>query len=240
MDHNLTQSQRLSFFWSYDETNAQFTPGNGAYEGFPDTITAARGTFHNSTQTRLNYDNNLTATRLLHVGIGFVRFDFKDFAPTLDFNAQETLGLTGARLNRLFPNFAAGSSATVGGLSTTGAAAQSTNGSERRPSVTINISEVHGNHNVKYGAEWRQDRYPVSVFTNTAGNYQFTTVALGVATPQGSGVTAQPALQLATLSQGTTGFGYANFMLGGVQGVDVAVPAVYRTNKHQWSIFAAG
>jgi hypothetical protein len=146
--------------------------------------------------------------------------------------------LKGATLNRLFPNFAAGASATVGGLSTTGAAVQSTNGSERRPSATLNLSEVHGSHTVKYGAEWRQDRYPVSVFTNTAGNYSFTTVTAGVATPTGSGVTAQPALQVVTLSQGNTGFGYANFMLGGVQAVDIAVPAVYRTNKHQWAAFA--
>jgi len=237
MDHNLTQKSRLSFFWSYDETNAQFTPGNGAFEGFPATITAARGTFHNSTQTRLNYDNTLSPTRLLHVGFGFVRFDFKDFSPTLDFNAQQTLGLTGATLNRLFPNFVAGSSATVGGLSTTGAAAQSTNGSERRPSATLSMTEVRGNHTVKYGAEWRQDRYPVSVYTNTAGNYQFTTVTAGIAAPTGTGVTTQSALQAVTLSQGNTGFGYANFMLGGVQGVTIAVPAVYRTHKYETALY---
>jgi hypothetical protein len=234
VDHNLTQQSRLSFYWSYDETNAQFTPGNGAFEGFPPTITAARGTFHNSTTTRLNYDNTLTPTRVLHVGFGFVRFDFKDYSPTLDFNAQQTLGLTGATLNRLFPNFNPGSSATVGGMSTTGAAAQSTNGSERRPSATLSMTEVHGNHTVKYGAEWREDKYPVSVYTNTAGNYVFS--AAGV--PTGSGVTAQTALQSVTLSQGNTGFGYANFMLGGVQGVTIAVPAVYRSHKYETALYA--
>ena len=239
VDHQLTKDARLSFFWSYDQTNAQYTPGNGAFEGFPATITAARGTFHNSTQERLNYDQTLSPTRVLHVGVGFVRFDFKDFSPTLDFNAQQTLGLTGATLNRLFPNFAPGASASLGGLSTTGAAAQSTNGSERRPSATLNLTEVHGNHTLKYGAEFREDRYPVSVFTNTAGNYSFTTpAAVGVPAPSGSGVTADPALQLVTLSQGTTGFGYANFLLGGVQALTIAVPAVYRTHKYQWSIFA--
>jgi hypothetical protein len=237
VDHNLTSTARLSFYYAYDATDAQHTPGNGAYEGFPDTITAARGTFHNSGQARLNYDQSLTPTRVLHIGVGFVRFDFLDYSPTLDYNPEQSLGLKGARLNRLFPNFVAGASATVGGMSTTGAAVQSSNGSERRPSATLNIAEVHGNHSLKYGAEWRQDRYPVSVYTNTAGNYQFATVTAGIAAPQGSGVTAQPSLQLVTLSQGTTGFGYANFMLGGVQGVTVAVPAIYRTNKHQWSLF---
>jgi hypothetical protein len=233
-DHNLNAKSHISFYWAYDETDAQFTPGNGAFEGFPATITAARGTFHNSTQTRLNYDNTLTPTRVLHVGFGFVRFDFKDFSPTLDFNAEQTLGLKGSTLNRLFPNFNPGASATVGGLSTTGPAVQSTNGSERRPSATPNMTEVHGNHSVKYGAEWGEPRYPVSVYTNTAGNYLFSG---GATLPTGSGVTAQPALQLATLSQGNTGFGYANFMLGGVQGVTVAVPAVYRTHRYEWALF---
>ncbi|MBZ5577925.1 MAG: TonB-dependent receptor [Acidobacteriia bacterium] len=237
MDHNLTARSRLSFYWSYDETNAQYTPGNGAFEGFPPTITAARGTFHNSTQTRLNYDNTLSPTRVLHVGFGFVRFDFKDFSPTLDYNAQQSLGLTGATLNRLFPNFVSGSSATVGGFSTTGAAAQTTLGSERRPSATVSMTEVRGNHAVKYGAEWGEPRYPASVFTNTAGNYAFTSVVAGIAAPTGSGVTAQPALQPVTLSQGNTGFGYANFMLGGVQAVDVAVPAVYRTHRYEFALY---
>ena len=41
-----------------------------------------------------------------------------------------------------------------------------------------------------------------------------------------------------TLSQGNTGFGYANFILGGVQNVTLAVPVVYRTNKHHLSFFA--
>ena len=228
MDHNLTATQHLSFYWAYDQTNAQYTPGNGAYEGFPSTITMARGTFHNSTQTRLNYDNNLTATRVLHFGFGFVRFDFKDFSPTLNYNAQESLGLTGATLNRLFPNFIAGASATLGGFSETGPAAQSTLGSERRPSSTLSMTEVHGNHTVKYGAEWAEPRYPASVFTNTAGNYTFS----------GNGISSQPSLQPVNLSQGTTGFGYANFMMGGVTAVDVAVPAVYRTHRYEAALYA--
>jgi hypothetical protein len=235
IDHTLTKDAHLSFFYSRDGTNAQYTPGNGAYEGFPTPITAARGTFHNSDQERLNYDQTLSPTRVLHAGIGFLRFDFEDFSPTLDYNAQQSLGLTGATLNRLFPNFAPGASANLGGMSTTGAPAQSTQGSERRPSGTLNLTEVHGNHTVKYGAEFREDRYPVSVFTNTAGNYSFASSAVA---PSGSGVTADPALQVVSLTQGATGFGYANFLLGGVQGVTIAVPAIYRTHKYQWSAFA--
>ena len=64
LDHNLTRNAHLSFFYSFDKTNAQYTPGNGAYEGFPSTITAARGTFHNSDQERLNYDQTLSPTRV--------------------------------------------------------------------------------------------------------------------------------------------------------------------------------
>jgi hypothetical protein len=187
----------------------------------------------------LNYDNTLTPTRVLHLGVGFVRFDFKDFSPTLDYDPFSSLGLKGATLNRLFPNFNTGASAAVGGLSTTGAPAQTTQGSERRPSATASMTEVHGNHTLKYGAEWAEPRYPVSVFTNTAGNYQFTMVLPppGVTSPTGTGVTAQSALQGVTLSQGNTGFGYANFMLGGVQAVVLTVPAVYRNHRYETALF---
>lgn len=226
-DQNIRDFARLSVFWSFDGTNAQYTPGNGAFEGFPNPITSARGTFHNSTQVRINYDQTLTPTMQFHFGAGWSHLDFRDFSPNLDYNAEKELGLKGARLNRLFPNFNPGSSANLGGMNTLGPAVQSTGGSERRPSATTSLTWVRSNHTLKFGAEWRQDRFPVNVYTNTAGNYVFS----------GNGISTQPALQLVTLSQGSAGFGYANFLMGGVTGVTIAVPVNYRTNKHQWSMY---
>ena len=54
---------------------------------------------------RLNYDNTLTPTLLLHVGVGYQQNNFFDNAPVLNYNAQASLGLTGATLNRNFPLF---------------------------------------------------------------------------------------------------------------------------------------
>ena len=227
LDHNLTQSARLSYYWSFDKTNSQYSTPNGAYEGFPDTITAARATFHNSNTSRLNYDQTLTPTILLHVGIGWTQLNFLDNSPTLNYNAEKELGLKGATLNRNFPNFNTGAASNIGGLTTLGPPAQTTGGSERRPSATANVTWVKNNHTMKLGAEWLQNMYPTAVFTNTAGNYVFS----------GNGWSAQSALQPVTLSQGTTGFGYAQFLMGNVTGVTLAVPAVYRTSKQQWSLF---
>ena len=227
LDHNLTKSARLSYYWSFDKTNSQYSTPNGAYEGFPDTITEARATFHNSNTSRLNYDQTLTPTILLHVGIGWTQLNFLDNSPTLDYNAEKELGLKGATLNRNFPNFITGAASNIGGMTNLGPPVQTTGGSERRPSATANATWVKNNHTMKLGAEWLQNMYPTAVFTNTAGNYTFT----------GNGVSVQSALQPVTLSQGTTGFGYAQFLMGDVTAVDLAVPAVYRTSKQQWSLF---
>jgi hypothetical protein len=227
VDQNIRDFARLSVFWTFDGTNAQYTPGNGAYEGFPTPITAARGTFHNSTQVRINYDQTISPTLQFHFGAGWQHLDFRDYSPVLDYNAEKELGLKGARLNRLFPNINPGATANLGGMSTLGAVAQTTAGSERRPSAVTSLTWVRGNHTVKFGAEWRQDRFPANIYTNTAGNYVF----------GGNGISTQPALQLVTLSQGSTGFGYANFLMGGVTGLTIAVPVNYRTNKYQWSTY---
>jgi hypothetical protein len=227
VDHNLGAA-RLSFYWSDSWTDSRFHFPNGAHVGFPNTITAARAALHSSRTGRVNYDHSLTPTTLLHVGVGWTQVNFFDPSPTLDYNPERELGLRGARLNRNFPVFNTGTSATVGGLTTLGPQVQTTAGSERRPSAVLNLTWVRNNHTIKFGGGWGQDMYPVQVWTNTAGNYNFT----------GDGWSAQSALQPVTLSQGSTGHGYAQFLMGNVRGVTIAVPISYRTSKRQWSLFA--
>jgi hypothetical protein len=64
IDHALSTAGRLSFFWSMDKTNSQYSTPNGAYEGFPDTITNARATFHYSKTARLNYDHTRSSIEI--------------------------------------------------------------------------------------------------------------------------------------------------------------------------------
>jgi hypothetical protein len=228
IDHNLTQRARLSFYWSTTGTQAQYAFPNGNAEGLPDPISAARGTFFKGKTIRLNYDHTLSPTVLLHIGLGWSQMNTDDRAPVIDYNPEKELGLRGARLNRNFPNFTAGASTATGGLSTIGPAGGiQGQGGERRPSAVVNLSLVRRNHNIKFGGEWRLERYPTRTFTAAAGQYGFT----------GSGWTTQSSLQGIATSQGSTGFGYANFLLGNVRSITLAVPISYGTSKSQWALF---
>ena len=232
-DQNIGGAGRLSFYWSSTATTSQYAFPNGNAEGFPTPITGARGSFVKSYTSRLNYDHTLTPTILLHFGIGWSQQNFNDASPTTNYNPETELGLKGARLNRNFPNFntcgVAACTAATGGMSTLGPSGgiQGTGGSERRPSAVTSFSWVRSNHTIKGGAEWRLEMYPVAQLTNAAGSYNFS----------GNGATVQTALQGVNLSQGSTGFGYANFFLGGATAVTLAQPAYYRTSKQQWGIY---
>ncbi|MCU1335840.1 MAG: hypothetical protein JWO19_1421 [Bryobacterales bacterium] len=75
--------------------------------------------------------------------------------------------------------------------------------------------------------EARYEEYPTQTFTNTAGSYVF----------GANGATSQISLTGLTTSQGSTGFPFADYLLGDVTGVTLAVPADIRTSKWQWGVF---
>ncbi len=61
--------------------------------------------FHHSDVQRINFDDTLSPTLLFHAGIGYQDNNFTDDPPVLNYNPAAQLGLTGATVNRLFPNF---------------------------------------------------------------------------------------------------------------------------------------
>jgi hypothetical protein len=241
-DHQLSTKGHVSFYYGETVTESQFSFPNGNSVGLPEPIDPARGTFIYSPTIRGNYDHTLTPTLLLHFGVGYSANNFFDYAPVLDYNAQAQLGLRGATINRNFPNFgiaacnpappATGCPAATGGFTTLGPAGgiQSSGGTEHRPSMNFNATWVKGSHTYKAGMEARYEEYPTQTFTNAAGNYTFTNTTTG-------GSTSQPALTGFTTSQGSSGFGTADFLLGNVTGVTLAQPADYRNSKWQWGIF---
>src|SRR6185312_16026150 len=96
---------KLSFYWSFTHTDAPYSNIYGQSEGFPDIITATRGTFIHSHVERLNYDLTMTPTLLLHLGAGYQQNNFFDDAPILNFDAAATYGLKGATVKRNVPVF---------------------------------------------------------------------------------------------------------------------------------------
>jgi hypothetical protein len=206
----------------------QYTTPNGAADGLPEPITLAIGSYAITHTARLNWDYTIKPTVLLHIGAGWFLNNFDTHAGTTDYDAVKELGLRGATVNRTFPQIQSGSGGIgTGGMSNLGPGNQSTAGAERRPSGVASLTWVKGNHTFKLGGEWRGERYPARSFTNTSGTYGFTSAS-----------TIQSALQNITLSQGSTGFNFASFLMGNVTTASLALPTALSTGKQQWGLYA--
>lgn len=230
IDQTIGSKGRLSGYIQDTGTTSPYSFPNGNAEGLPEPITVARGTFIYTRTIRVTYNHTITPTMLLNVGAGWFHNNFDDHSPVLDnygpVDTQALIGLKPGSIKRTFPVMATGATAALGGMSTIGTGGQG-NSFERRPSGVVNLSWVKNNHSFKFGSEWRDERYPTRGFTNTTGNYNF-----------GTNATLQTALQGRNLSQGTTGFAFGSFLLGGLQGATLSVPLAAGTRKSQWSLFA--
>jgi hypothetical protein len=241
-DQSIGANHRLSFYYQKTGQEVQYSQQNGNMEGLPEPITAARGSHIYTHTVRLNWDYTLRPTVLFHFGAGWYFNNFDDSAATTNYNALEKLGLKGATLNRNFPNFIVGSTGVnTGGMNNLGPAGsiQGTGGSERRPSAVLSLSWVKGNHTYKWGGEWRGERYPTTTYGASAGAYTFTLANPAAGTTQTTlNATAQTALDGISLSQGSTGFPFAAFLLGAVSQFRLDVPSRVQMSKSQWALFA--
>ncbi len=226
VDQNIGSNLKVSFFFDQTKTESQFSPTLGGSDGLPAPITAAIGTFITARKYRLNADYTVRPTVLLHVGIGYQNDNFADDAPTLDYNPQASLGLKGATVNRLFPNFT-GLSNNQGGMKNMGPGSNRHPLLYSKPGANLSLSWVKNNHTFKFGGELRLDSNLSSLYTYTNGIYAFS-----------GNQTAMPNLNSATISGGTIGFPYASFLLGTVDSVRIAPIHNIRLGKHQIGLFA--
>ncbi|MEO8100323.1 MAG: TonB-dependent receptor [Acidobacteriota bacterium] len=226
LDHNIGSKGHLSGYWQSTGTTAQYSFPNGSHDGLPQPMGGARGTFIYAKVVRVNYDHTLTPTTVLHIGAGWNSLSFSDKAPTNTFDALSKYGLKGSILNRQVPGFITGVVAGAGGMNNFGGPGQG-DSFERRPSGSVNITRVQGNHTYKAGAEWRLEKYPARSFTNVSGSYTF-----------GVNATQQPALNGFTIGQNTqTGFQFASFLIGRASAVTYASPTNSSYSKQQWGLF---
>jgi len=229
LDQNIGSRAKLSFYWSETLTNSQYSPTYGASEGFPDQITATRGTFIHSNVERLNFDQTLSPTLLLHLGAGYQVNNFYDAAPITDYNAATTLGLTGATVNRntpVFTGICTIACTAAGGIGTMGPSAGQSNDYWEKPSFNASVTWVKQNHTFKLGSELYLNGTPSTSFTGTSG-------AFAISANQ----TALPYLVGTTLTGGSLGFPYASFLMGRVDNYSIAQPAAFRFGKKQFALF---
>lgn len=113
LDHQLNARMKISGLFLTNASASQYSQSLNGSEGLPAIITATRGTFSRSQNWRLNFDDTLSPTLLLHVGAGILQYLLDDHSPTTDFS-DSTIGLTGV------PNVG-GRFPAIGGLCVSGA-----------------------------------------------------------------------------------------------------------------------
>jgi len=223
-DYQISARSKLSGFWSL---NRQDNPNNSP---LPGPARNGQPRLINSHTIRLNFDETLTPTLLLHFGAGLVDTRINDHTPRFDPVAQ--LGLTGTN-STLFPVIGAvvgQVNSTLfegqGGLNYATGSGNQIHLTYRKPTANTSLTWVHNNHTFKFGGEMMVDGYQMFNETYTMGWFNYTPNATGL--PALNGVS--PA--------STVGFSYASFLMGAPDSGTDAVPAVTHMGAHSISWFA--
>jgi hypothetical protein len=224
IDHNLSSSQKLSFYES-EERIHQYSSA----DGLPAPITAIRDQQIHSYTTRLNYDNILSPTLILHAGAGYVRYLNPDSSPesVLGYNAVQNLGLVGGALNG-FPRLS-GLNSTYGGVVDSSSGFGPTNADHYwndKQSAVSNLTWVRGSHTYKLGAQYAKDIWIDDNSRGSTGVFNFS-----------SNETGLPYLNTGSIGAGTIGLPFASFMLGQVDSATVNPVEEPEWRRPTWALY---
>jgi len=241
LDHSISSKAKLSFFFGETYIATPGPPTNTTQDGFPTLLSNLLPTDWPTYSYRLNYDQTVTPTVLLHVGGGFVKSSLSMPSAVTGYNATTQLGLTGPFTPLAFPIFGTpagfGAPSTLLGANNTGGS--STLGAfgfggavttlEEKTNFVASLTWVKSNHTYKFGAETRIEGYPNTNFINTNGSYSFSAAETGLPYLNATGPTG---------TNGTIGLPYASFLLGLVDSYNVAQPAEAKLGKHSIGFYA--
>ena len=224
IDQVLPDSSRLSFYFNKLTTNQETTQNCLPYPIAVVRVQAIYGTV-----PRLNYDKSITPHLLVHAGAGYQRFHNPDSSPppVLKYDAVGQLGLVGSSTNPAgFPELIFNSSDGVQQLGPTNANSYY----DGTFSASLATTWVHGNHTSKIGAEWRLNSWTDRNSRGAQGIYNFS-----------ANETADPYNNTATVNgngiAGSTGNGYASFLLGQVDTATVNTVQDPQLRRQSWGLF---
>ena len=209
IDHNLSSTMKLSGYFSETITNS---PNSN---GFSSNLSPVAPQADNAYTIRANFDQTISPTLLLHVGVGLAYINHPVYTVTSNFD-QTAAGLTNGAFqpfpaSEYMPSIAGTSNIFTGGLalgSGFGGAAVGPGGFDEsdlkdiRPTGNASLTWVKGNHTYKAGFEMALEGFPQQSSIRAFGLYTFSNIE-----------TQNPAeSNLAGIF--STGFQYASFLLG--------------------------
>jgi hypothetical protein len=206
LDQNIGDKSKISIYGSnylyYANARADDLPA-------PITSTRDRKIFADTYQ--LHYDYTPAPTWVVHFGFGFVRGDHDDnYLPASLAFVPSSIGLNGSYTTGM-PVIGGIGNSTVGGFSTAygiGVGAPVVNLADK-PTVSLSVTNVRGNHTYKTGLQWRLDT-TINKNGIAAPSYNFS-----------GNETALPYLQTTSVGGNSIGLGYASYLLGLVDSASV-------------------
>jgi hypothetical protein len=231
MDHNLSSKLKISGYWSL---NSAYIP---IRDGLPYPITEEEDIGNTGHTARINLDYTISPTKLLHLGGGYLGFEFindQSYPPNSagGFNALQAIGMPGIQYNE-FPAFYGLNGANGSGVGVGGASGDNFGSNSfqhqwvEKPTAVATFNWVKGNHSYKFGGEFRVESYPSKVQSPANGAFYFDAAQTGL-----------PYLLTTSLPDGSIGFPYASFLLGAVNRGETALPSDFHLGKKSFAFFA--
>ena len=220
IDHSFTPSARMSAYWSAQSTDKD----NGQDDGLPDPISPRRDQIIRSQTVRVNYDQTVRPTFLVHLGAGYQRYHNPDASPQAiqDYDASQ-LGFKG-QVGSGFPRLT-GLIGALGGVANLGPTNR-TLYLQDKPTAVASATYIRGNHTYKFGGEWRIDTFTNISTGGVAGIYGFSNLE-----------TSLPSTNGQNLQGGSVGFNYASFLLGRVNNASLSNTQAPQYRRMNWGFF---
>jgi hypothetical protein len=227
IDHNINDKSKISGYWSQESTTKDV-----GQDGLPDPISIRRDLYIHGRNLRINYDQTISPTLLLHLGAGVQRYVNPDTTPPniANYDAAGILGIKGAP-GTGYPRITGPNSNGVGDNSYGGMALRV--GPVNRgiylqvkPTAVSQLTWIRGNHTYKAGGEWKIDSFTNRSSIGLSPLYNFSPAE-----------TAQ-ALYGSTLTGGTTdGNAFASFLLGQFDSAQISNTSDPQYRKSSWGFF---
>jgi hypothetical protein len=233
IDELLSSKMKVSAYYSVTKT---YSPENNGFEGqyLPLSVSQVQNSLAQT--ARVNFDDTITPTLLLHLGAGLLHTTNPSVTPTYSgpslypdgapFPSKYFPYLSGLDASAfVFPGFTGG-----GGFPTSNTASfyEAPFQEDVKPTFNANATWIKANHTFKLGATAMFEGIPTVTSSRADGEFEF-----------GQAQTADPwQLGQPFANYASSGLGYASFLLGAAGGLQVAPPSEgTRLGMHSYALY---
>jgi hypothetical protein len=222
IDQLISSKVKLSAYYSATHTLSPQT------NGFSQPFSSLQSQDSLAQTVRVNFDDSLTPTLLLHLGAGFLHTSNPQVGPTYDQAANNLFPQGVPFYADNFPYFSGMSSFLTGGSSIAmGAFFNAPSQLDIKPTFNASATWVKGNHTFKLGASALFEGIPTVTTGRAQGEYEFSNIE-----------TSDPWQNSQAFANfAGSGFGYASFFLGLADGLQVGQVADSRLGMHSYALY---